>query len=173
MPKKIITLLFVTLTLSACSLLPAKKLEDKVENKIKDEVQEKKNVFTSIKDAVTRQLPLKCEYTEDGHTTTTYIKGQKVRLVGNAESQGIEGLMTNDKFYLWNTADKKGMVLEMAKITGAKMGTTEIKSVDDVVGVLESKKENCTLVDKEDTIFELPTDITFTNAPDFFVEPTK
>ena len=132
---------------------------------------QKKDVFTSIRDAVTRQLTLKCEYTdEDGQTTTTYIKGQMVRMVGaGSGTTKIEGLMKDNKFYLWSSENKQGMVLEIAKLTegGAKMGEKEIKSIDDVIGVLEEKKDKCKVTSEGAGLFEVPADIKFTSTEGF------
>lgn len=154
MKIKFFTILSLSLFLSACSLKPTPTPP--------------KNVFTSVKDAVNKQIAIKCEYTDNGHTTTTYIKGQTIRLVGNQQSAGIEGLIKNGQFYLWNTKDKKGMTLDLTKIQGAKMGNTNIKSVDDIVTELDNKKENCTVSTDNNSIFDLPSDINFSAAPDLF-----
>jgi hypothetical protein len=175
MIKKILTVVATSLLLSACTL-PAQLtgLTEKIKS-VAPTTTPTNNVFTSVKDAVTRQIALKCEYTDNGQTTTTYIKGKNVRLVGNNKSAGVEGLMKDDKFYLWsskNNQDKKGMIIDIAKMEGAKMGQTPIKSIDDVVVELEKKKENCVNSTDGDSIFELPGDITFTAIPDLF-GPTK
>jgi PBP1b-binding outer membrane lipoprotein LpoB len=157
--KKIILIVMLTLVLSGCQKKP--------ENNTSGEV--KKNVFTSIRDAVTRQLTLKCEYAdEDGQVTTTYIKGQMVRMVGaGTDKVKVEGLMREGKFYLWNNENKQGMVLEMAKLTesgSAKMGEKQINSIDDVIGVLEEKKDKCSVTSEGASMFEVPADVKFTNT---------
>jgi len=164
MNTKILTVLTFSLLLSACTIIPTSKPSSNT-------TEPKKGVFTSIKDAVTRQVALKCEYNDDGEITTTYIKGQVVRLVGNNKSAGVEGLMKDGKFYLWNSqsnSEKKGMIINMSTMEGAKMGETTIKSVDDVITVLESKKESCTASTESDTLFQLPADITFAEVSDLF-----
>ncbi len=125
------------------------------------------NVFTSIKDAITKKLTLKCVYDDNGQQTTTYINGSQVRFSGTGKQVGVEGIMKDNKFYLWNATDKKGMVLDIAKMQGAKMGETPVKSVDDVVAQLEAKKENCSVSPESNSMFDLPTDVTFSSAPDF------
>ena len=125
------------------------------------------NVFTSIKDAITKKLTLKCVYSDNGQQTTTYINGSQVRFSGTGKEVGVEGIMKDSKFYLWNSTDKKGMVLDIAKMSGAKMGETPVKSVDDVVAQLEAKKENCSISPESNSMFDIPADVTFSSAPDF------
>jgi len=62
------------------------------------------------------------------------------------------------------------MILEIAKLTegGAKMGEKEIKSIDDVIGVLEEKKDKCKVASEGAGLFEVPTDIKFTSTEGFF-----
>jgi hypothetical protein len=163
MKLKITLLVASALLLSACTkpALPNKKTDNV-----------KPNVFTSIKDAVTKQLTLKCIYNDDGQLTTTYIKGNQVRFSGSGKEANVEGLMKDGKFHLWNSLEKKGMTLEIAKMTGAKMGDAPITSVDDVITQLEAKKESCTVSPESNSMFELPTDVNFTDTLDFS-GPTK
>ena len=158
MKNKIITILTLSLLLSACG---TKNTTPTTSAPVK------KDVFTSIKDAVSKNLTLKCIYSDNNQQTTTYLKGKLVRFSGSGKEIGVEGLMKDDKFYLWNSTDKKGMILEMSKMTSAKMGETPIKSADDVVTQLETKKENCTVSPESDSFFEVPSDINFSAAPDF------
>jgi hypothetical protein len=161
MKLKLLTLLVLPLFLSACGPVAQKPPEPP------------KNVFTSIKDAVTKQLLLKCEYKDNDSTTITYIKGNMIRMVGTGKEVGIEGIIKDGKFYLWNTTDKKGMTLDLSKMEGAKMGETPIKSSDDVVNALEAKKENCALSPESASMFDLPADVTFTATPDLFGSSIK
>ena len=129
-----------------------------------------KNIFTSIADAIQKQIVLKCEYTdEDGKTTTTYIKGKTVRMIGQGnDDKKIDGLIKDDKFYIWSEENKQGMVIDITKMQGASMGKTPINSVDDVIGVLESQKNKCVASPESSGLLDLPSDIKFTDSGSIF-----
>ena len=159
--KKIIFVLVAVILLSGCE----KKTSEinPIENKV--------NVFTSIQDAVTKQLVLKCEYTdEDGQKVITYIKGNTVRLDGTGEEVNVAGLMKGNTFYLWDEVKKEGMELDMSKMTAdgsVTMGEKPINGIEDVIAVLQEKKDSCSVSPESAGLLELPTDIKFTKAEDF------
>lgn len=163
--KKILIVLGVSLLLAACQKAPGTSSPESLVP-----AQESTNLFTTIKDAVQKQLVLKCEYVdEDGDKTTTYIKGQTVRMVGQGEGdKKIDGLMKDGKFYIWSSGNKQGMVLDISTMEGASMGSTPINSIDDVIGVLESQKDKCAISPESAGLLELPADIKFTDSPSFF-----
>ena len=47
------------------------------------------------------------------------------------------------------------------------MGGTKIKNTEDVINVLEEKKNNCVVSPESAGLLEVPTDIKFTNGTDF------
>jgi hypothetical protein len=159
--NKLTLILIAALLFSGCQ-------KNTVENKPS---QTKPDVFTSIQDAITKQLVLKCEYADtDGQKTTTYIKGQTVRMVGTGKEETIQGLMKDNKFYLWDSVKKEGMELDLTKMTAdgsVKMGDKPIKSTDDVVAVLQEKKDSCSLSPQSANLLELPTDVKFIKSEDF------
>lgn len=124
------------------------------------------NIITNIKDAVTKNLVLKCEYTdEDGAKTTTYIQGSSVRMIGaDEETQNINGLIKDKKFYVWELGGKEGMVMDMTKIEESnplKMGDTPVKNEEDIIAVLEEQKNNCSISPVDASMLELPKDVEF------------
>jgi len=159
--KRISLILITILLLSACQKKPT-------ENNLS---QSDTNVFTSIQDAVNKQLVLKCEYTDsDGQKTITYIKGQVVRLKGTGEEANVDGLMKDNKFYLWDGTKKEGMEIDMSKWAedgSLKMGERPIKSVADVIAVLQEKKDSCSLSPESAGLLELPSDVKFIQTTDF------
>jgi len=162
--KKIFLVLGISLLLAGCQ-----KVSDTTSTTIQP-TEPPKNIFTSIADAVQKQMVLKCEYVdEDGKTTTTYIKGRTVRMVGQGDdNKKIDGLMKDGKFYLWSGENKQGMVLDISKMEGASMGKTPVNNVDDVIGVLESQKDKCRVSPESSGLLDLPTDIIFTDTGDIF-----
>lgn len=132
----------------------------------------KADVLTTIKDAVAKQLVVKCNYTDkDGETTTTYIKGSVVRLVGSGEQANVSGLMKDEKFYLWDVNKKQGMVIDLAKMAAGgnlKIDEQPIKNIDDVVAVLEKNKDKCSLSPESADLMKLPEGINFESGLDWF-----
>lgn len=124
------------------------------------------NIITTIKDAITKNMVLKCEYTdEDGGKTTTYIQGNSVRMIGNDEkTKNINGLIKDKKFYVWELNGKEGMIIDMTKIDDKnplKMGETAVKTEEDVINVLEGQKDKCIVSPVDASFLELPKDVVF------------
>ena len=162
--KKIFLVLSLSLLLAGCQKAPdAPPISS-------SPTEPPKGIFSSIADAVQKQIVLKCEYVdEDGDTTITYIKGQTVRMVGQDQDKNkIDGLMKDGKFYLWSAGNKQGMVIDISKLDGASMGSTPIHSIDDVIGVLESQKNKCAVSPESSGLLDLPSDINFTDSAGFF-----
>jgi len=128
------------------------------------------NVFSSIKDALSKSLTLKCDYPDaKGRTVTSYIKGGKVREVGIAGS-GSEGygdvLMRDNKMYIWNAAKKQGMTMsfnvDQMKNEAAKVQpTTSANQGADYLATIEKYKDSCKATTVADSMFDVPADVKF------------
>lgn len=160
--RKFLSVLLVGVLLAGC--------QKPVENKTSNAGDSKKDIFTSVKDAVTKQMLLKCMYTdEDGEQVEAYIKGMVVRMIGkDDEGKIIGGLIKDGRFYLWGEEQKKGMIIPMESFKDAKMGSRPIKSVDDVIAVLEEKKDKCSLSPESAGLLDIPADVQFEDAKGFF-----
>lgn len=132
------------------------------------------NIFTSIKDALSKSLSLKCDYPDGkGNTVTTYIKGGAVRVMESiSESNKGTGqtLMKDNKMYIWDDKTKQGTVftldtkaIENAKETAQKNAnvTTSPNKKDDFLNGLEQYKKYCKPTTVSDSLFTVPTDIKF------------
>jgi len=175
--KKITLTLFLALLLAGCQQTSTTNQASSVTSSPTDnsvQVEPTKantDIFSSIQDAISKQLLLKCEFTDtDGQKTITYIKGQVVRMVGTGEESTVEGLMKDNKFYVWDSQKKAGMIIDLAQMTGdggASMGGKQVRSIDDVVNVLQENKQNCSLSPESASLMELPTDVQFASTADF------
>lgn len=126
------------------------------------------NVISSIQDAILKATPLKCEYPDDkGNTMTTYIKGDKIRgtgYVSDSKSQG-EFLMRDNKMYTWDTKTKKGVIIGFNNDVSTQ-GTKVTQSPDQktsTVENLEKYKQYCKVAVISDSMFNIPTDVQFTD----------
>ncbi|MBI5654642.1 hypothetical protein HZC53_03255 [Candidatus Uhrbacteria bacterium] len=135
--------------------------------------EEKKGIFSSIKDAFNNSITLRCDYLDEaGNTTVTYIKNKKIFLEEDLKTGGetglevqkVKGIITDDKMYMWSDASDKGLIIDLKQPkdgNAPKMGDKEIHSTDDVISKLEEKKERCKPATIEDSKFELPTNVQF------------
>lgn len=142
-----------------------------VEEKTAGTVEQGGNVFTSIKDALSRSLSLKCEYPNPdgkGGTVTSYIKNGAVRVMSIA--MGTQGngsaIMKDNKMWIWDDVKKTGMMLSFdpSKVVKPTGGTA---SNDDqsakVLADLEKYKNYCKTEVVGDSLFTPPTDVKFTD----------
>lgn len=128
---------------------------------------EGKGIFSSIRDAFDRSVSLRCEYVdEDGATSINYIKNKMIRTEAAGTKPGamkVYGLFRDDKAYIWDETSGTGMILSMDKMSDnpMKMGEAEVKGTDDIVAVLEAKKDKCRAESVPDSYFEVPGNIKF------------
>lgn len=164
--KKITIVLMVALLLSACG---QKKAETPTQVMPTKTVAN--TVFSTIKDALTKNLTLKCIYADDkGVNYEAYLQGQMVAMngVGTTGDQ-VEGLMKDGWWYIWDATKKQGMKLDVAKMAADgswSIKGKQIKSVDNVASALEGDKQNCQVVTGVDSKFVVPGDVTFQSASD-------
>ncbi|MFA5185428.1 MAG: hypothetical protein WC551_02985 [Patescibacteria group bacterium] len=137
------------------------------------QAEEKKGIFSSIKDAFNKSIALRCDYVdENGNSTITYIKNKKIFLEEDMKAddaqgikvQKVKGIIKDDKMYIWSDASDKGITIDFKNPKDGnkpKMGDKEIGSTDDVISKLEEKKERCKTDTIDDSKFELPTTVQF------------
>lgn len=131
----------------------------------------KKDVFTSIRDAISKQIALRCEYTdENGNVSINYIKGQMIRVDNKVEGKTMYALMKDEKIYIWSDDSKDGFLMDVSGIKNSndfKMGDDVIHSTDDIIDKLQSQNK-CTTAGVSDSYFEVPSGINFTDWSKLF-----
>lgn len=134
------------------------------------------NIFTSIKDALSKSLSLECSYKDEkGAETKTYIKGGAVRVDANLTSAGPEAysqsIFKDQKMYSWNPETKKGVVFEIPetameeaeklKVTAAAQKPQGDGKGEKFLSEIEKYKNSCKSAAVSDSLFVPPTDVTF------------
>ncbi len=134
------------------------------------------NVFTSIKDALSQSLSLKCVYKdEQGVESTTYIKGGAVRVMmsGTADTEQPNNIIMKDKkMHMWSDTSKTGFTfaVEEPKNISPFPTSGETTEADDKSGAdqsesllatIEKYKDACKAEVVADSMFAIPTDVTF------------
>jgi hypothetical protein len=121
-------------------------------------------VFSSIKDAMTKSLSLKCEYKVGENTTIAYIKGTSVRIEGNWDGKNSSAAIIKDnKLWTWDTAKKEGIIFPMDTTKAEDINTASKGIIDG----LEAQKQFCKVSIFSDTMFDPPVDIKFQDLGDF------
>lgn len=123
------------------------------------------NIFTSIKDALSKSLSLECSFTDEtGRQTKAYMKAGAVRsdFTGKTPEESGSVIMKDKKMYFWNA--QGGFMMEVPDVT-PEPGAPETKEtpagVGDVVGTLEKYKESCKPAVVSDSLFTPPANVTF------------
>lgn len=135
------------------------------------------NVFTSIKDALSKSMSLKCVYKDEkGVQTTTYIKGGAVRVMmeGVKEKEQPNNIVLKDKkMYMWDEVSKTGFTFTMTepkispvKVTG-KIPEAPANKDASLLAEIEKYKDSCKAEIIADSFFTPPADIKFQDMSAF------
>lgn len=120
---------------------------------------EKKDVFDSIKDAMSKSLSLQCDYSANNVTSLVYIKGKSIRSESDNKGDKVYAILKDNKLWSWSDKEKTGIIMDLsATQNNAQAGQ---KTGDDVINEVEKYKENCKQTIVSDSMFNPPSDIKF------------
>lgn len=123
------------------------------------------NVFTSIKDALSKSLSLECTFTDEGgRQTKSFIKNGAVRADITAKDPKESGsvIVKSKTMYFWN--GKTGFMMQIPEETGAPAQAGTKGSEPENANIMESMekfKDSCKPAVVADSLFTPPTDVTF------------
>lgn len=123
------------------------------------------SVFSSIKDALSKSMSLKCEYPDPvtKGTVTSYIKNGAVR-VGNftlTDKNKGNAIIKNNQMWVWNEGEKTGMIISLK--TEKTQEQTEKDQQQQMLDEIEKNKQYCKVDVVADSLFNPPTDVKFTD----------
>lgn len=129
------------------------------------------NVFTSIQDALSQSLSLKCVYKdEQGVQTTTYIKGGAVRVLMEGikdKAQPSTIIIKDKKMYMWNEISKTGFTYTITEpVITPGAATVDNKDASVLAGI-EKYKDSCKTEVVADSFFVPPADVKFQDMSAF------
>ena len=122
------------------------------------------SAFSSIKDALSKSVSLKCEFDENGTHTVTYIKNGAIRadMTNPNPEQSGSMIMKEKKMYFWN--EKEGYVMEIPDYKDVEVTESEKPSQsEDFMKELETYKDKCKADVVSDSLFTPPSDVTFSD----------
>jgi hypothetical protein len=129
--------------------------------------ESKPGFFTSVRDAVTKNIVIKCRYKTDEDTFDMYLKGNKAALKAETDTGEkivkFQGVIKDDKYYLWSDQSAEGMLIDLKKDRENPLEVNDkpVHSFDEVIDELETNKESCVSDTASDAMFEVPENITF------------
>ena len=110
---------------------------------------------------------VKCTYDVNGVMQTSYIKDGKIRMQITSHGVANNTLMINKVVYSWADNSRTGFMMDTSTlkttITPAT-GTPAVKDMDTVKKDMETYKPTCTNETIADSMFEKPTDVTFSDT---------
>lgn len=125
------------------------------------------NVFTSIKDALSKSLSLECTFTDEtGRQTKAYMKAGAVRsdFTGKTPEESGSVIMKDKKMYFWSSQGGFMMEVPDEQPTPGQQATEEDKlpsTSADLLKTLEQYKDSCKPAVVSDSIFTPPANIQF------------
>ncbi len=138
-----------------------------------DTTQTPSNGIASIKEIMTEGGTLRCEYTDDQNQKfVAYVKGTEVRTtIQNPKSTTNPSnfILKGTTLYMWPSGSStQGLkvTVDEETIKKAQQQTQGADDVDkatntDIIGALESYKNNCVRASVDDSQFVIPTNIKF------------
>lgn len=133
------------------------------------------NVFTSIKDALSKSISLKCTFKDEkGVETTTYIKNGAVRVMlnGTADEDAPNNIVMKDKqMHMWSDKTKEGIILAFNDVDVSPYPTAgqgnknptdpKFGQQESILSTIEKYKDACKPEVVSDSMFTVPTDVKF------------
>jgi hypothetical protein len=115
-------------------------------------------LFSSIKDAMSKSLSLKCEYNIEDSKSVAYVKGSSIRIEGSwGGGTDSAAIIKNDQIWTWDTKKKEGITMQLKTSTTTQQGVNP----DDLINNLEKEKQHCSAAVVPDSVFDPPTDVKF------------
>ncbi len=137
------------------------------------------NVFSSIKDALSKSLSLECSFADDqGRQTKSYVKNGAVRAdITSVKAEESSSIIMKDKtMYFWNARGGFKMQIPEAQGTPSSgqgtAGTTGTSQATNVMGTLEKFKDSCKPAVVSDSMFSPPAEVQFKDFSEMMKAPT-
>lgn len=137
--------------------------------------EESKNgsVFTSIKDALSKDVTLYCDFNEGNVSFKSYIKNGAVRVTTSSTEKGQSGdmIMKNNKMYIWDSTTKTGFIYDVPEDSESSNVSVDSSSSTtgstNYLGLIDQYKDSCKVTAVEDSLFVEPKDIDFKDMTKF------
>lgn len=137
----------------------------KQEREEKEESREKAMDVASVKDFLTQSGSMRCEIVDKEETVIAYVKNGAIRMdkTGDDQDENAGLIFSNNKFYVWNTQLKQGIMMDVPEASIEELGNKDLSEDDleNVVEAVEKNKSKCQQQAVSDSVFVPPSDIRF------------
>lgn len=132
---------------------------------------ESSGVIASVKDALTQNLTLACEFTdESGTSVKSYIKNGAVRVTSTGPSSvSSEIIMKDEKMYMWDTTTKEGFIYTIEDDDSSNVGMSgkDVVKSESYLDLIDKYRDSCKVANLADTFFIPPQDVNFKDMSNF------
>lgn len=166
MKKFLLAFYFLIFSFLLTGCLPKKQTSTTGSQTTEGQVEEKKSVFESIRDAMSKSLSLQCTYTVGDVKSVVYIKGKLIKSETEDKGQKYYAIIKDKKLWSWNDKNKQGIVFDFSEIQSKSLPGQ--KSDEDIINEVEQHKQNCKPTVLSDSMFNPPSDINFQDLSQMF-----
>ncbi len=115
-----------------------------------------------------------CEYQDANFRTTAYILKGQARVNGIAEESSTATIVKGNTSYHWDPATKKGFIFTLTEENKKALGDTQQPfSPEKVDEMVASKDNNCRNEHFDESLLQVPNDVTFTDMSEQFNDKVK
>lgn len=161
--KKLLPLVLVVAIIALVAVMGLKLFKKPGETPTSTGVQktEEKGVLDSIKDAISKSVSFKCDYSVGEVKSTVWVKGKAIYSETESKGQKNFSILKDDKLWSWTDKDKNGVYMDLSKTASDKTQPGGYKNTEQTVKELEEFKQNCSPTVVADSMFTPPTSIQF------------
>ncbi len=175
--KKILSVIVVLVLLGGAGYLYLGSKNKKSDIPTKNanvETHNKKPVFKSIKEALSKSMNLKCAYKDEkGIETKSYLKNGVIRMMRSTKNdkQPDNFIINKNKMYAWNDKTKKGIVFTVKKseetiVPPSSENEKEMPKANDnqkeaTLAQFEKYKNYCKVENVDNSIITVPANVKF------------
>lgn len=130
------------------------------------------NVLNFVKSKINSSASVHCNYhDEDGKNINAYFKDNWFKIEGGSVYDNLPGTIVSkdDKIWIWATESTEGYVLDLTvDYSGLTIPKKKIIiNSKDIIEKIELQKQNCNPGLLDNSVFDIPGEITFTDYEEY------
>lgn len=123
------------------------------------------NIAEMFANAMTGNTSLKCTFSGSNATGTSYVKQGKVRLDSISSNDKMAHVIFKDKIvWSWNEGETTGIMMDTSTMQPNVTGEpAQVTKPEDIQKQIEENQPQCSQENVDDSMFEAPTNVEFTD----------
>ncbi len=106
---------------------------------------------------------IKCTYTNESGTGTFYVKNGMMRMETQVAGKNASMIFKKPYVYSWQEGSTQGMKMDTSQTAPTGTQQKQYTSPEDVQANLDKYRPNCSEESVADSMFELPSNVTFSD----------